>query len=164
MSTHENKIKEVDSLEVISLVDNSADFLSAVDGKETLAFRQWTKKQYGEEWARTHPEWPIAEHGFSVLARVHCNGKKVSVLFDTGVSSDGVIENAKRMGLDLSEVEYISLSHGHYDHFGGLVSALKTINRADIPVITHEDMFKIRGIVGTMEQGICSRNFQTLNS
>ena len=64
MSTHENKIKEVDSLEVISLVDNSADFLSAVDGKETLAFRQWTKKQYGEEWARTHPDGLLLNMAF----------------------------------------------------------------------------------------------------
>ena len=59
--------------------------------------------------------------------------KTVSILFDTGISADGVVENAKRMGLDLSEVEYVVLSHGHYDHFGGLVSALKTINKANLP-------------------------------
>lgn len=140
-----NDLVEVDGLEVISLVDNSADFLSSVDGKETQAFRQWTKKQYGEEWSRTHSQWPIAEHGFSVLIRVLYNGKKVSVLFDTGVSADGIIENAKRMGIDLKEVEYIILSHGHYDHFGGLVSTLKTINKPNLPLIIHKEMLKIRG-------------------
>ena len=145
MSTLGNAMVEVDGLEVISLVDNSADFLSNVNGKETLAFRQWTKKQYGEEWTIKHPQWPIAEHGFSVLIRVRCSEKKVSVLFDTGISSEGIIENAKRMGIDLTEVNYIVLSHGHYDHFGGLISALKAINKTDLPLITHEDMFKTRG-------------------
>jgi 7,8-dihydropterin-6-yl-methyl-4-(beta-D-ribofuranosyl)aminobenzene 5'-phosphate synthase len=80
-----------------------------------------------------------------MLIRVLHDGKTVSILFDTGISSDGVVENAKRMGLELSEVEYIVLSHGHYDHFGGLVSALKTIGKARLPLIVHEDMFRTRG-------------------
>jgi 7,8-dihydropterin-6-yl-methyl-4-(beta-D-ribofuranosyl)aminobenzene 5'-phosphate synthase len=139
------KITEIDGLEIISLVDNSVDFLSTIDRKEAQSFRQWTKKRHGEEWTRTHSQLPIAEHGFSTLIRVLCGSKTVSILFDTGISSDGVVENAKWMGLELSEVEYIVLSHGHYDHFGGLVSALKTINEANLPLIVHEDMFKTRG-------------------
>ena len=139
------KIIEVDGLEVISLVDNSVDFLSTIDKKEAQSFRQWTKKRHGEEWTRTHSQLPLAEHGFSMLIRVLRDGKTVSILFDTGISSDGVVENAKRMGLEISEVEYIVLSHGHYDHFGGLVSTLKTIGKAKLPLIVHEDMFRKRG-------------------
>src|SRR4030042_6028509 len=138
-------IAEVDGLEVLSLVDNSVDFLSTIDRKQAQSFRQWTKKRYGQEWARTHSQLPLAEHGFSMLIRVLCGRKKVSILFDTGISSDGVVENAKRMGLDLIEVEYIVLSHGHYDHFGGLVFALKTINKANLPLIVHKGMFRTRG-------------------
>jgi 7,8-dihydropterin-6-yl-methyl-4-(beta-D-ribofuranosyl)aminobenzene 5'-phosphate synthase len=138
-------IAEVDGLDVLSLVDNSVDFLSTIDKKEAQSFRQWTKKRHGQEWTRTHSQLPFAEHGFSMLIRVLCGRKTVSILFDTGISHDGVVENAKRMGLDLSEVEYIVLSHGHYDHFGGLVSALKTINKANLPLIVHEEMFKTRG-------------------
>jgi 7,8-dihydropterin-6-yl-methyl-4-(beta-D-ribofuranosyl)aminobenzene 5'-phosphate synthase len=143
------EIVEVDSLEIISLVDNSVDFLSTIDKKEVQSFRQWTKKRYGEDWTRTHSQLPLAEHGFSLFIRVLRDGKTVSVLFDAGISSYGVVENAKRMGLELSEVEYIVLSHGHYDHFGGLVSALKTINKANLPLIVHEDMFKTRGNAGS---------------
>jgi 7,8-dihydropterin-6-yl-methyl-4-(beta-D-ribofuranosyl)aminobenzene 5'-phosphate synthase len=139
------KIREADAVEIISLVDNSVDFLSTIYKKEALSFRQWTKKRYGEEWTRTHSQLPIAEHGFSTLIRVLHSRKQVSILFDTGISSDGVVENAKRMGLELSEVEYVVLSHGHYDHFGGLVSALKAINKTNLPLIVHEDMFKTRG-------------------
>ncbi|MCW3996053.1 MAG: MBL fold metallo-hydrolase [Candidatus Bathyarchaeota archaeon] len=138
-------VQEVDGLEIISLVDNSVDFLSTIDRKDVQSFREWTKKRYGEEWARTHHELPFAEHGFSVLIRVLYSGKRVSILFDTGISAYGVVENVRRMGLELSEVDYIALSHGHYDHFGGLLSALKAIGKPNLPLILHEDMFKTRG-------------------
>jgi 7,8-dihydropterin-6-yl-methyl-4-(beta-D-ribofuranosyl)aminobenzene 5'-phosphate synthase len=81
-----------------------------------------------------------------MLVRVSNEGKSSSFLFDTGGSSEAVIVNAERMGLDLSEVECIVLSHGHYDHFGGLRSALKAVNRANLPIIVHEDMFETRGV------------------
>jgi len=68
-----------------------------------------------------------------------------SLAFCSG-SSNGVIENAKRMEIDLKEVESIILSHGHYDHSGGLLSLLKAISRVDLPIIVHEDMFKTRGV------------------
>ena len=140
------KLAEVDGLQIISLVDNSVDFLSTINRKEVQSFRQWTKKRHGEEWARTHSQLPLAEHGFSMLVRVLARGKSGNILFDTGSSPDSVVENATRMGLDLSEVESVVLSHGHYDHSGGLLSALKAINKGDLPVIVHDDMFKKRGV------------------
>jgi 7,8-dihydropterin-6-yl-methyl-4-(beta-D-ribofuranosyl)aminobenzene 5'-phosphate synthase len=138
-------LAEVDGLEVFSLIDNSVDFLSTTDGKQVQSFRQWAKRQHGSEWAQIHTNLPLAEHGFSMIIRVLCGKKSVSVLFDTGVSREGVVENAKRMGLDLSEVKCVVLSHGHYDHFGGLISAIKKINKANLPLIVHEDMFKRSG-------------------
>lgn len=143
------KITETDGLEVFSLVDNSVDYLSTIDKKEAHSFRQWTKKRNGQEWAWDNSQLPFAEHGFSMLIRVLRGRKSVTILFDTGISADGVVENTKRMGLELNEVEYIVLSHGHYDHFGGLVSALKTINKSNLPLIVHENMFKTRGNANT---------------
>ena len=135
----------VDSLQILSLMDNSTDFLSTTNRRETQTFRQWTKKQYGQKWIDTHPLFPIAEHGFSLLVRVIMDGKSNTILFDTGCSSNGIILNAKRMGIDLSEVDCIVLSHGHYDHFGGLVSSINAIKRLNLPIILHEDAFKNRG-------------------
>ena len=73
------KIKEADSVEVLSLVDNSVDFLSTIDKKEANSFRQWTRKRYGREWARTHSQLPRAEHGFSMLIRVLSGRKSNSI-------------------------------------------------------------------------------------
>jgi 7,8-dihydropterin-6-yl-methyl-4-(beta-D-ribofuranosyl)aminobenzene 5'-phosphate synthase len=81
-----------------------------------------------------------------MLVRAFYESKSHNMLFDTGASPEGVIINASRMGLDLSEIESIVLSHGHYDHCGGLLAVLKTVNKVDLPIIVHEDMFKTRGI------------------
>jgi 7,8-dihydropterin-6-yl-methyl-4-(beta-D-ribofuranosyl)aminobenzene 5'-phosphate synthase len=141
----EFRVKEVDAVEIISLVDNSVDFLSTLDKRQVQSFRRWTRERYGQKWVRSHTRLPCAEHGFSMLIRVFREGKASCVLFDTGGSSEGIVENAERMGISLSEVECIVLSHGHYDHFGGLISAVKAVNKAALPIIVHEDMFETRG-------------------
>jgi 7,8-dihydropterin-6-yl-methyl-4-(beta-D-ribofuranosyl)aminobenzene 5'-phosphate synthase len=148
IGNQEFKVKEADAAEIISLVDNSVDFLSAVDKRQVQPFRKWTQERYGREWARTHTQLPCGEHGFSMLIRVFSEDKAHCVLFDTGISPNGVVENAERMGINLSEVECVVLSHGHYDHFGGLLSAVKAVNKADLPIIVHKNMFATRGSAG----------------
>lgn len=56
-----------------------------------------------------------AEHGLSILVE----SDEGSLLFDTG-QTDAVVENLTLLGADLSKVRAIALSHGHYDHTGGL--------------------------------------------
>jgi 7,8-dihydropterin-6-yl-methyl-4-(beta-D-ribofuranosyl)aminobenzene 5'-phosphate synthase len=145
----EFKVREAVAVEILSLVDNSVDFLSTIDKKNARSFRHWTRERYGQEWARMHTQLPCAEHGFSMLIRVFSEEKSSCVLFDTGGSPNGIVENAKRMGVSLSEVECIVLSHGHYDHFGGLVSAVKVVNRVNLPIIVHESMFGNRGTINS---------------
>ena len=138
-------LKEAAKAEIISLVDNSVDFLSTNNKEQVKSFRQWTRERYGQDWFRTRRQLPFAEHGFSMFIRVFKEGKTRSILFDAGNSPRGAVRNAKCMGLNLREVEIVVLSHGHYDHIGGLPSALKAINKTDLPIIVHEDMFSIRG-------------------
>lgn len=125
-------------MEIISLVDNSIDFLSTTRRGEVKRFREWIKKPY---------RLPLAEHGFSMLVRIYDGGECHNVLFDVGGSSSVIIENARRMGVNLARVECIVISHGHYDHFGGLSAVAKAISRDDLPIIVHKDMFKKRGVL-----------------
>ena len=74
----------------------------------------------------------LAEWGFS--AWIDAGGRRF--LFDTGAS--GVVPgNADALGVDLSKAEAIILSHGHYDHTGGLMAVFERIGRREIPVIAH---------------------------
>lgn len=61
-----------------------------------------------------------SEHGLSLLIEF----KDETYLFDTG-TSDVAVKNAEKLGLDLSKIDSIFISHGHYDHLGGLEHVLK---------------------------------------
>jgi 7,8-dihydropterin-6-yl-methyl-4-(beta-D-ribofuranosyl)aminobenzene 5'-phosphate synthase len=65
------------------------------------------------------------EWGYSALVEV--DGHKV--LYDTGLSADLVLRNAKALKLDLSDVEDLVLSHNHYDHVGGLMSLRRELSK-----------------------------------
>jgi 7,8-dihydropterin-6-yl-methyl-4-(beta-D-ribofuranosyl)aminobenzene 5'-phosphate synthase len=140
-------LNRVDGVEITSLVDNTVEFLSTIGKKEVHQVREWVKDRMGEEWVKKHFRLPFAEHGFSMLIKVFSNGNSHTILFDAGLSREGVVTNAMGMGLSLAEVESIVLSHGHYDHFGGLVNVLKFIDKRNLQIIVHKDMFKIRGVV-----------------
>ena len=146
MDSNNISLREVDSVEIVSLVDNSVDFASSVGRRDVEQVRKWVTKRLGEEWIKKHFQYPFAEHGFSILIRTFADEKSHSLLFDTGLGRTSVVDNAKRMGLNLTQVEAIALSHGHYDHFGGLQKIVKVINRKELPIVVHEDMFKTRGV------------------
>jgi 7,8-dihydropterin-6-yl-methyl-4-(beta-D-ribofuranosyl)aminobenzene 5'-phosphate synthase len=133
-------LKTASKLEIISIVDNAVDFLSSNTRKEVQTF------QHSTHW---HRGLPHAENGFSMLIKVHSGEETCSILFDAGTSSNGVAINAELMDIDLSEVSYVVLSHGHYDHFGGLPIAVKAINRTDLQIIAHEDMTKPRAVANS---------------
>ncbi len=66
----------------------------------------------------------LSEHGLSLLI-------DDAVVFDTG-SSDVAIKNAEKLRVNLGHVKKIIISHGHYDHMGGLLHFLKNTGQVDV--------------------------------
>ena len=75
------------------------------------------------------------EHGLSFS--IETNGRKL--LFDMG-QTDLFLKNAETLGIDLSAVDMAFVSHGHYDHGGGLMAFLAINDHA--PVYVHEKAFE----------------------
>ena len=69
----------------------------------------------------------VAEHGLSVY--VECQNRKL--LFDTG-QSGLFIQNARTLGIAIEEIDAVVLSHGHYDHTGGLYPFLEVNKKAKV--------------------------------
>lgn len=61
----------------------------------------------------------FSEHGLSIY--IETNDSKI--IFDVG-ASDLFLKNAKKMNVDIADIDYAIISHGHYDHGGGLKSFL----------------------------------------
>jgi 7,8-dihydropterin-6-yl-methyl-4-(beta-D-ribofuranosyl)aminobenzene 5'-phosphate synthase len=76
----------------------------------------------------------MGEHGLAILIERGDDG----LLFDTGQGMT-LLSNASRLGKDLSKVSHAALSHGHYDHTGGLANLLDLSLRAT--VFAHPDVF-----------------------
>ncbi len=94
----------------------------------------------------------IGEHGLSFLIE----GEHTS-LFDTGQGL-GIINNLKQLGKGIDAIDRIIISHGHYDHTGGLMAILKDTQRR-MPVYLNEDAFiekiaLLKGPQGTVERAI----------
>jgi 7,8-dihydropterin-6-yl-methyl-4-(beta-D-ribofuranosyl)aminobenzene 5'-phosphate synthase len=65
----------------------------------------------------------IGEWGYAALVEV--DGRKI--LFDTGARPETVLTNARELGVDLSDIEDVVLSHNHFDHTGGLLALRKAV-------------------------------------
>ncbi|WP_194191222.1 MBL fold metallo-hydrolase [Clostridium chrysemydis] len=77
------------------------------------------------------------EHGLSLLIEAY--GEKI--LFDTGKSGD-FLDNAKDLNVDLENLGYVILSHGHYDHSGGFKRLAKSIDKKTNLLVSEEFFFK----------------------
>ena len=131
-------LEPVDELVLTTLDDNGYDGLMEDAGPARRAqlsrLPTVPAPQYAE--LRTYAGL-VAEHGFSALVTVRRGGTTHTLLFDTGVSPDGLATNAERLGIDAGDLEVVVLSHGHFDHAGGFVGLSRLRAGRALPLTVH---------------------------
>lgn len=80
----------------------------------------------------------LGEWGLSILVETG----DISVLFDCGKNVSAVY-NADSLHIDLTKVDKIVLSHGHYDHTGGLRNILRRIGKK-VEIVAHPDIWQAK--------------------
>ena len=141
-------LEPVDSVELLSLIDNVTDVFMPDQGPAKRAPLKFTTTRPAAFMrAGWVPEPLVAEHGFSLLVTVTKAGRARRVLFDTGTSPDGMIENMRRLDVDPGSIEAIVCSHGHFDHTTGLDGLIRTVGRNGLPVLIHPHFWRRRRVV-----------------
>ena len=134
-------VREADKVEIVSLVDNYADlFLSDTDIIKRMRVPP--------------PNSVLSEAGLSYLIKISAGGQAHTLLFDTGISGTCLLHNARMLAsslavmlgqvtADFKNIEAVVLSHGHFDHFGGLLMYLEEAKK-EMPVFLQSGAFVSR--------------------
>jgi 7,8-dihydropterin-6-yl-methyl-4-(beta-D-ribofuranosyl)aminobenzene 5'-phosphate synthase len=137
----------VDRLEVLILVDNVTDNLSSAPS--------FVEPEMGRLWRRGLRLWSgnsisYAAHGLSCLLTAYRGDQTHTMLFDTGPDEAVFQRNVERLGVEMGRIEAMMLSHGHWDHGGGMLRALDLISLGnggrDVPTYMHPGMFGSRAL------------------
>ena len=135
----------VDRVRIHVLIDNCTDSLSSAPPHAQSEFSRLVDNGI-RELAGDH--LCCACHGLSLLVTAERGSARHTVLFDSGPEEYAFERNVTRLGIDLGGVQSIVLSHGHWDHGGGMLKALELIRRRNggkpVPYYAHPDMFARR--------------------
>jgi len=129
-------LSAADSLEIAMLVDNRIDAL--LPGEEQVRRNPWVRGVSNP--VIDSPETIVslmAEHGFAALVTIIAGGARHSLLFDAGLSPNGLIDNMDRLQVDPKDIEAVVLSHGHFDHTGGLAGLINRLGITNKPLLAH---------------------------
>ncbi len=130
----------VDAVTITIIMDNFIDIAMA---SEKIAQR-FPLHPHPDQFERG---LPIAEHGFSALLTVKQGDKEGTVLFDTGVSPQGIVYNMDALEVNAQDIQAIILSHGHADHAMGLLGLIKRLGSHHLPLVLHPDAYLERKLV-----------------
>ena len=125
---------EVDRVSVTTVVDNYIDVLRP-DEKVARRFSAFVARQIPDL---------RAEHGLAHYVEVARGGETARIAFDFGPSEAAITHNFRMLGLDASGIDVLALSHGHWDHWGGLTGLLRSYRRVmkkDLTFYVGEDHF-----------------------
>jgi len=85
----------------------------------------------------------LGQHGISFLVTAERDDTIRNVLVDVAQNPSALLENINMMGISLSCIDAVVLTHCHYDHTQGLAKVLREIGKKDLPIIAHPDIFRL---------------------
>ncbi|MEO8442142.1 MAG: MBL fold metallo-hydrolase, partial [Betaproteobacteria bacterium] len=140
-------LKPVDALDVSVLVDNVVDPLSTLP--KGVIGENAVLRAKGLMVSSGHVRC-CANHGLSLVITARVGSDIQILLFDAGPEAYTFARNGDRLGTPFGEVGGIFLSHGHWDHAGGMPEALRLVVSANggkaVPFHINPGMFVTRGM------------------
>lgn len=131
-------LEPVDEIVITTLVDNSYDGLMTDMGPaHRFAMARTPPVEAAHFEGGTTVPGLLAEHGFAALVTVRRGTSSHTLLFDTGITPDGMAGNIERLGIDTADIEAVVLSHGHFDHAGGFPGLARLRRRSGLPLTVH---------------------------
>jgi 7,8-dihydropterin-6-yl-methyl-4-(beta-D-ribofuranosyl)aminobenzene 5'-phosphate synthase len=127
-------LKVLDKLVVDVLMDNLTDSYSTKLENVSPEFNNVIDAGASEISGST---LCCAQLGLSLMLQGYSGGVRHKLLFDAGPEGSILIRNCKSLGVELHDVEEIAISHGHWDHMGGLLSTLDAITKKERMVACH---------------------------
>ena len=88
----------------------------------------------------------LGQHGVSFLLTAQHGSTLKHILVDVAQNPAALVQNIHKMQLSLSCVDFVVLTHCHYDHTQGLARVLREIGKTDMPVVAHPDIFRLNFI------------------
>ncbi len=141
-------LEPVDEVSVLTVCDNTVDMLLPDQGPATrlsmAMLRDGPKVAAPTLRGGKTVDAPLAQHGFSALVEVRKGDRVHRLLFDTGVTPTGCVDNLRRLGRDPADIEAIVCSHGHFDHTTGLSGLIGRLGRSNLPVLLHPEFWTRR--------------------
>lgn len=131
-------MQAADRITVTTLVENYVDML--IPNTERV-------KRPGLAFHFDRRNKPIqAENGIALLVDIFFAGQNYRILFDAGLSESVILHNMSALGISPDIIDHAVISHGHPDHYGGLLSVLKA-RSVPLPIIIHPSAFLARYVV-----------------
>ena len=85
----------------------------------------------------------LGQHGISLLLTANAGPGEKNILVDVAQNPQALLANFEKMAIAPACIDAIVLTHCHYDHTRGLTRILEAIDRDDVPVIAHPDLFRL---------------------
>lgn len=142
------RVVECTQARVTVLVDNVSDLQSTLPN--SVRSQTMNLLRANGQWRAAGECICCANWGLSLLVELDTPSGALSILFDAGPDAVSFTRNVDLLAVSISEVSDVVLSHGHWDHAGGLVAAVSRASHGGatrkVRVHANEGMFLRRGL------------------